>query len=216
MMTAAHVRIGYYAYVPPGYDPQRDDRYPLLVFLHGSGERGNGTTELPYLLRNGPPKLIEDGRNFPFIVIAPQLPLKRLWKPDLVDGILKVIKKRYLVDSTRAYLTGLSLGGHGTWAYAESHPNRLAAAVPIAGRGDTTRACAMKDVPVWAFHGGADPTVDPSGSVNMINAINACSPPPQVAPKLTIYPGDGHDSWVRTYDGSAGYDVFAWMLQYHK
>ena len=169
------------------------------------------------MLTHGPPKLINGGRSFPFIVISPQLPSAQGgWSVGLVDELIAMAKADFRVDTTRIYVTGLSMGGYGTWSYAVARPNVVAAVVPIAGAGNTGQACTMKGVPVWAFHGDADGTVNVSGSVNMINAINACLPPPLVTPKLTIYPGVGHDSWTRTYDGSAGPDVYSWMLQYHR
>lgn len=208
--------VGYYAYLPEDHYLHPADRFPLLVFLHGSGEKGNGTTELPRVLVHGPPKLVKNGRDFPFIVISPQLPSSQGgWPTGLVDELITKAIADYHVDTTRIYLTGLSLGGFGTWAYAVAKPGRVAAVVPIAGAGSTGQACTMKNVPAWAFHGDADGTVNVSGSVNMVNAINACSPPPAVAALLTLYPGVGHDSWTRTYDGSAGHDIYSWLLQYH-
>ena len=215
--SAVSADVGYYAYLPEDHFLHPDDRFPLLVFLHGSGEKGNGTTELGRVLVHGPPKLIKNGRDLPFIVISPQLPANQGgWPAGLVDELINKAIIDYHVDTTRMYVTGLSLGGYGTWAYAVSKPGRVAAVVPIAGGGSTGQACTMKNVPAWAFHGDADGTVNVSGSVNMVNAINACSPPPAVTAKLTIYPGVGHDSWTRTYDGSAGHDVYTWLLQYHR
>lgn len=215
--VALNAAVGYYAYLPEDHYLHPADRFPLLVFLHGSGEKGNGTTELGRVLVHGPPKLIRNGRDFPFIVISPQLPANQGgWPAGLVDELINKAIADYRVDTTRMYVTGLSMGGYGTWAYAVAKPGRLAAVVPIAGGGSTGQACSMKNVPAWAFHGDADGTVNVSGSVNMVNAINACSPAPAVAAKLTIYPGVGHDSWSRTYDGNAGHDIYAWMLQYHR
>jgi predicted peptidase len=209
--------VGYYAYLPEDHYLHPNERFPLLVFLHGSGEKGNGTTELSRVRVHGPPKLIQNGRDLPFIVISPQLPSAQGgWPAGLVDELINKAIADYHVDTTRMYVTGLSLGGYGTWAYAVAKPGRLAAVVPIAGAGSTGQACSMKGVPAWAFHGDADGTVNMSGSVNMVNAINACSPPPSVLARLTIYPGVGHDSWTRTYDGTAGHDIYAWMLQYHR
>lgn len=209
--------VGYYAYLPEEYYFTPAKRFPLLVFLHGSGEKGNGTTELTRVLVHGPPRLIKNGEDLPFIVISPQLPgTLGGWPVGLVDEVMARARADYRVDSTRVYLTGLSLGGYGTWAYAVARPQVLAAVVPIAGAGNTGAACQMRTVPVWAFHGDADGTVNVSGSINMVDALNACAPPPPVAPKLTIYPGVGHDSWTRTYDGSAGHDVFSWMLTHHR
>ncbi|HWA17125.1 MAG TPA: dienelactone hydrolase family protein, partial [Gemmatimonadales bacterium] len=213
----AATTIGYYAYLPEEHFYQAGEKFPLLVFLHGSGEKGNGTTELSKVLIHGPPKLVKNGRGFPFIIVSPQLPASQGgWPVGLVDELIARAKAAYRVDTTRIYVTGLSMGGYGTWAYATSRPNVVAAVVPIAGAGSTGQACNMKNVPVWAFHGDADNTVDESGSINMVNAINACTPAPAVAARVTIYPGVGHDSWTRTYDGAAGHDIYDWLLQYHK
>ncbi len=215
--TAISGPVGYYTYLPEDHFLRPGERFPLLVFLHGSGEKGNGTTELSRVLVHGPPKLIKNGRDLPFIVISPQLPSSQGgWPASLVDELINKAIADFHVDTTRMYVTGLSLGGYGTWAYAVSKPGRLAAVVPIAGGGSSGQACTMKNVPTWAFHGDADGTVNVSGSVNMVNAINACTPAPAVAARLTIYPGVGHDSWTRTYDGSAGHDIYTWMLQYHR
>jgi pimeloyl-ACP methyl ester carboxylesterase len=215
--AAISATVGYYTYLPDDHYLHPDERFPLLVFLHGSGEKGNGTTELGRVLVHGPPKLVGQGIDFPFIDISPQLPVSQGgWPVSLVDEIIARAKADTRVDTTRIYLTGLSLGGFGTWSYALSRPDVVAAVVPIAGAGSTAQACAMKDVPVWAFHGDADGTVDVSGSVNMVAAINGCSPGPRVIPRLTIYPGVGHDSWTRTYDGSAGHDIYTWLLGYHR
>ena len=215
--AAVSATVGYYTYLPDDHYFHPDERFPLLVFLHGAGEKGNGTTELSRVLLNGPPKRVNQGIDFPFIIVSPQLPTSQGgWPVLLVDELIARAKAAARVDTTRIYLTGLSMGGYGTWSYAVARPNIIAAAVPIAGAGDTGQACAMKDVPVWAFHGDADGTVNVSGSVNMVAALNACSPGPSVPPRLTIYPGVGHDSWTRTYDGTAGHDIYTWLLGYHR
>jgi predicted peptidase len=213
----ASTTIGYYAYLPEDHFHHAEERFPLMIFLHGSGEKGNGTTELNKVLIHGPPKLVKSGRRFPFIVISPQLPASQGgWSVGLVDELIARAKAAYRVDTTRIYLTGLSMGGYGTWGYATARPNVVAAVVPIAGSGSTGQACNMKNVPTWAFHGDADNTVNESGSINMVNAIKACTPAGAVEPKLTIYPGVGHDSWTRSYDGTAGHDIYQWLLQYHR
>jgi pimeloyl-ACP methyl ester carboxylesterase len=209
--------IGYYAYAPEDHYYRPTQKFPLLIFLHGSGEKGNGTTDLSRVLIHGPPKLINGGREFPFVVISPQLPTTEGgWSVGLVDELIARAKADFPVDTTRIYLTGLSMGGYGTWSYALSRPNVVAAVVPIAGAGNPGAACTMKNVPTWAFHGEADGTVSDSGSIQMVRAINNCSPAPSVAAKITLYPGVGHDSWTRTYDGSAGHDIYTWLLQYHR
>lgn len=213
----AGTTIGYYAYLPEDHYYEADESFPLLVFLHGSGEKGNGTTEVSRVLVHGPPKLIKNGRRLPFITISPQLPASQGgWSVNLVDELIARARAEYRVDTTRIYVTGLSLGAFGTWAYATSRPTVVAAVVPIAGSGSTGAACNMKNVPTWAFHGDADNVVNQSGTINMINAIRACTPAGSPDPKMTIYPGVAHDSWTRTYDGSAGHDIYEWLLQYHK
>jgi predicted peptidase len=215
--VAVGTTVGYYAYLPEAHFLRPAQRFPLLIFLHGAGEKGNGTTELSRVLVHGPPKLVQAGVALPFIVISPQLPASQGgWPVGLVDELIARARADYRVDTTRVYVTGLSMGGYGTWAYAIARPTVVAAVVPIAGAGSTGQACQMRDVPVWAFHGDADGTVGVSGSIDMVNALNACRPAPSVTPQLTIYPGVGHDSWTRTYDGSAGHDIFAWLLQYHR
>ncbi len=209
--------VGYYTYRPEGHYLHPDEKFPLLIFLHGTGEKGNGTTELNRVLVHGPPKLINQGTDLPFIVVSPQLPASQGgWSVNHIDELIARAKAESRVDTTRIYVTGLSLGGFGTWAYAVARPAVVAAVVAIAGAGNPGQACQMRDVPVWAFHGDADGTVNVSGSINMINALNACTPAPAVTPKLTIYPGVGHDSWTRTYDGSAGHDIYSWLLSYHR
>ena len=126
----------------------------------------------------------------------------------------------YDVDPSRVYITGLSCGAIGSWGYLGAHTNeRVAAAVLIAGDGHdaySQAGCALGKVPIWAFHGDADTTVLPSGSVDPINALDACTNPAAVDAKLTLYPGVGHNSWDQTYNLSSGNDIYAWMLGYTK
>lgn len=215
--TTVGASVGYYVYLPESHFLVPGEKLPLLVFLHGSGEKGNGTTELSRVLVHGPPKLVRAGRDFPFVVVSPQLPSSQGgWPAGLVGEVIDRAVASYNIDTTRIYLTGLSLGGFGTWGFATARPARIAAIVPIAGGGNPGQVCAMRPVPVWGFHGDADGTVNVSGSVNTVNALAACTPAPAVTPRLTIYPGVGHDSWSRTYDGSAGHDIYAWLLTHHK
>lgn len=214
---AVGTTVGYYTYLPDAHYLHPTERFPLLVVLPGSDEKGNGTTELNRVLAEGPPKLITLGRNFPFIVVTAQLPGSQVgWPVALVDEVMVRVRAATRVDTTRVYLTGFDLGGFGTWSYAMAKPGVVAAAVPISGGGDTSQACAMRDVPVWAFHGDADATVNVSASVDMVAALNACIPAPSEAPMLTVYPGVGHDAWTRTYDGSAGHDIYGWLLTYQR
>ncbi|MBT1686385.1 alpha/beta fold hydrolase [Dawidia soli] len=206
---------GYYEYLPIGYDTDATKKWPVLLCLHGQGELGNGTTELYKAIVNGPGKEIKKGRNFPMVILSPQS--LYWWGVPTIDQFVEYIKKTYRIDTDRFYLTGLSMGGIVAWEYTAKYPDKIAALVAIAGNGNAQDPCQLAKVPVWAFHGDADKTVDKYGSINTVNAINKCTNPvanPQA--KLTMYPGVGHDSWTRTYDGSAGYDVYAWMLSYSK
>ena len=210
--------VGYLEYLPSGY--HKNSENPVIIFLHGTGEKGNGTSEIHKVAYHGPPKLIKKGKwpsNYPFIVISPQLSSKYdQWPTSIVDGIVEYVKSKYKVDEDRIYLTGLSLGGAGTWSYAADYPGKVAAIAPIAGWGPNSKASKMKDVPVWAFHGNADGIVDISGTRNMINALNRCKPKPAVKPKFTVYSRVGHDSWTRTYDRSTGHNIYDWFLSHSK
>ncbi len=212
--------FGSYVYEPAGLD-HSPVPYPLLVFLHGAGERGDSaadSTVLDLVLRNGPPLLIERGTwqpPHPMIVVSPQCH-SGWWNPDDVRSLLVWIDRHYRVDRAHIYLTGLSMGGYGTWAYLGRFGSvaddslALAAAAPICGAGNPDQAAAVAQTPVWAFHGTADGTVAPSGSVAMVTAVGAMGP--AVPPRLTLYDGVGHNSWARTYDGTGVGQGLGWEL----
>ena len=122
------VRLDYLISTPKGYDQEKSKRYPLLLFLHGSGERGSNLEKVKV---HGPPKLVAEGKDLPFIIVAPQCPDRRSWDSDELIGLLNDIEKKYRVDRSREYLTGISMGGYGTWALALAQPNRFAAIAPI-------------------------------------------------------------------------------------
>ena len=193
----------YLSYVPDGYGKNRSQDWPLLLFLHGAGERGS---DLELVKIHGPPKLIETGKKFPFVVISPQCPRDTGWVPPALEALIDSIQRRYRIDSARIYVTGLSMGGFGTWELAERHPERYAAVIPICGGGDPSRAQNLRNLPVWAFHGAQDDVVPLSGSKDMIDAIKAAGG----NPRFTIYPQAGHDSWTETY---ANDEIYSWLLQ---
>ena len=131
----------------------------------------------------------------------------------IFNSFVEFVKKKYRINDNKVYMTGLSMGAISTFDYALKYPGQLAAIVPIAGRAKNIGAiCNISNIPMWAFHGDADPTVEVYWSKEAVNKYNACSP--KVKAKLTLYPGVGHNSWTRTYDGSAGHDIYNWMLQY--
>ena len=151
-------------------------------------------------------------KNFPALVIIPQA--EKTWRAGSPDSkraldILAEVEKEYKVDDKRVYLTGLSLGGMGTWSLAMAHPDKWAAIVPICGRGDTSKAEKIKDLPCWCFHGDADRAVDVEGSRKMIEALKKAGGDP----RYTEYPGVGHNSWDKAYGTDELYD---WLLKQHK
>jgi len=197
----------YLLFLPAGYG-EKQQRWPTILFLHGAGERGS---DLNLVKKHGPPKIVENKKDFPFIVVSPQCPQGQWWpeKVEVLINLLDDIVSRYKVDKERIYLTGLSMGGYGTWTLAAAYPERFAAIAPICGGGQRYAADRLKDVPVWAFHGAKDPLVPLRESEEMVNAIKARGGDA----KLTIYPDAGHDSWTVTYDNQELYD---WFLKHRK
>lgn len=194
---------------------------PLLVFHHGIGENGNGESELDAVLRGGLPKLIDRDQwpsDRPFVVLSPQHPGDNCPSADEVQAFLAWAIAHYDVDPDRVYLTGLSCGAIGAWNYLGAYlDSQIAALVPIAGdgRGAWNRSgCDLGLVPIWAFHGDQDSTVATEGTTVPMGNLDGCPAPPRQETVMTIYPGVGHDSWTRTYDLSAGHDIYAWMLQF--
>ncbi len=198
------VRFGYLLYRPPDYE-ENGGPWPLLISLHGMGERGD---DLEQVKLNGPPKLIAEGRDFPFIVVSPQCPDTSFW-PVETEGLGALLDELCMtlnVDERRIYLTGLSMGGYGTWAWSTAEPERFAALAPVCGRGAPGKADVIKDIPCWVFHGAKDETVPIEGSEEMVEALRAAGG----APKFTVYPEAGHDSWTETYGDE---ELYEWLLQ---
>ena len=197
------VSYDYLEYLPDGY-AESDKVFPLLIFLHGSGERGNN---LELVKKHGVPKHIEKGEKFPFIVIAPQCKPDEWWRgPDLL-ALLDLLESKYRIDKSRIYVTGLSMGGYGTWAMALEAPKRIAAIIPVCGGGLPHRVCEVGGVPTWAFHGDKDDVVPLSESEKMINATKKCG----VEAILTIYEGGNHNAWDATYSNP---EIYQWLLNH--
>jgi predicted peptidase len=196
--------------------------YPLVLFLHGSGERGEDNTAQ---LKHGVRPLIHHAEKIgnPVFLIAPQCPKDRWWSPPtgdrtalgsagqpnaLLDHLLTLIteiQQSHPVDKRRFHVTGISMGGFGTWDLLGRAPERIASAVPICGGGDPSLAATFKAVPVWAFHGDADAVVPVAATRQMIEAMEKSGG----KPKVTYYPGVGHDSWTQTYEDP---EVVRWLL----
>lgn len=195
------VKLNYLLYLPKNYAKQ--ESWPLLLFLHGAGERGDN---LELVKKHGPPKLIAAGRDFPFIVVSPQCPKERWWEPIELVAMLDEIGRKYKVDADRVYVTGLSMGGFGTWRLAAYVPHRLAAIAPICGGGEIYWTRRFAHLPVWAFHGAKDPGVPLERSRSMVESLkkrggNA---------RLTVYPDAGHDAWTETYNNPK---LYQWLLK---
>lgn len=178
------------------------DRLPLVMFLHGAGERGD---DLDSVKKHGPAKRVEAGADFPFILVCPQCHSDRWWDNDTVNALIDEIVSNHPVDADRIYLTGISMGGFGTWSLALERPERFAAIAPVCGGGAPYVAYRLRNVPVWAFHGAKDDVVPLYESERMVDAVNRAGG----NAKLTIYPDAGHDSWTETYDNPEFYD---WLL----
>ncbi len=198
---AQDVTTQYQLYLPEGYG-EKGKQWPLVLFLHGAGERG---TSIDLVKKHGPPKLLDQGKKFPFIVVSPQCPENEFWSTAVLSSLLDEIEGTYKVDRSRVYVTGLSMGGNGTWKLAMASPGRFAAIAPICGWGDTNAVCSLRNVPVWAFHGKKDPVVPIDRTESLVNVLKACGGDV----RFTVYPEAGHDSWTETYDNPALYD---WLL----
>lgn len=199
------VNYSYLLSLPDGYEADKDKKWPLIVFLHGAGERG---TNLELLKKHGPPKLIAAGQKFPAIVVSPQVLPKQIWNPHGVKALTDSIVSKYRVDARRVYLTGISMGGFGTWETGMEYPETYAALVPICGGAGVRFVMAerIKDKPVWIFHGAKDPVVEPAYSQRMFDVLTKLKAPV----KLTMYPDLMHDSWTRAYEDP---ELWKWVFE---
>ncbi|EDM27828.1 phospholipase/Carboxylesterase [Lentisphaera araneosa HTCC2155] len=187
-----------------------NQKWPLIVFLHGRGERGDNIEKVK---SHGPPKVVEKDKNFPFMVLSPQCLKgkdgKGWWKTKDLDLLLDYVKKTYPVDEQRIYLTGLSMGGFGTWAWAAERPTEFAAIAPICGGGNPLNAKRLSKLPIWVFHGDKDKVVPITLSQLMVTALKAEG----AKVDFTIYPNVGHNSWSKTY---ANPKLYEWFMEHKK
>lgn len=207
------VSLNYLVHLPAQMADEPGKLWPTILFLHGFGESGDN---LEVIKTQGLPAYIADRPDFPFIVIAPQCPWQTWWPElaDSLDQLLSECQANYPIDPDRLYLTGLSMGGHGTWYLGAHWPNRFAALAPICGAGHwfhgfPQRVEVLKDVPVWAFHGAKDDIVPPESSQVLVQMLERCGG----RVKFTLYPDANHDSWTETYHNPELYD---WFLQHSR
>ncbi|MEI7834319.1 MAG: prolyl oligopeptidase family serine peptidase, partial [bacterium] len=192
----------YVSLLPEGYDKDNTTRYPLILFLHGAGERG---VDLSGAILNGPHAYLKENRELPFICISALCPPNTWWYSKEVNDLLDEIMAKYRVDPDRVYLTGLSMGGFGSWDTACAYPNRFAAVVPICGGGNPADAPAMRDIPTWVFHGAKDTTVPITRSQEMVDALSKVGG----RVKMTTYPEAAHNAWTVTYINP---ELYQWFL----
>ena len=206
--TAERATLPYAVYLHDDYEIDTQKQWPLLIFLHGAGDRGN---DLQGVYHRGPLREVREGRSFPFIVIAPQVDGQTYWASyaETLNTMLDGWLNEYRVDRSRVYLTGLSMGGTGTWMWAMMNPERFAAIMPICGTGICWCAGNLRDMPVWVFHGDADTTVPIQESYSMVEWLKICGG----NVKLTVYEGYEHDCWTDTYHRE---DVYEWLLSHTK
>ncbi|WP_448518395.1 carboxylesterase family protein [Rhodoflexus sp.] len=233
--------IGYLEHLPADYQ-QSNKSYPLLIFLHGITERGNGTTDLRKIAGGAMPFQIErqtlkmtftvKGETFSFIVLCPQLSYNYgSWPVSYVDRVVEYAKATYRVDESRIYVTGLSLGGGGTWDYAAAYPDKVAAIAPVCGASGANKmkiaSLVSNQIPVWAFHGTADNVVPTHVTLGWVRGINEFQGRNADAPKakVTLYPKVGHNAWKQAYSPNPfvadpvapnPMTVYEWMLLHSK
>ena len=197
--------LGYWLFLPKDYTAGTGKTYPLLLFLHGLGESGN---DIDKVKTHGPPKLLDNpthANDWQFITVSPQCPEKVHWSPFQLGLLLDELEKHYAIDKNRIYVTGMSLGGSGTWGLLYQFPERFAAGAPLCGGFDPAAAERFVDIPLWVFHGGKDISV--SMSTNMVTAIQTAG---GKRVQLTVYPDLGHDVWTITYDKP---ELYQWLLK---
>lgn len=196
-----YVGTEYLLYVPETYhDSDRD--WPLLLFLHGGGATG---TDIHRVKETAIPRMLEAGREFPFLIVSPQHKKGTRFSNDFLSALLDEIVDDFRVDEDRIYVTGLSGGGTATWNLALEYPRRFAAIAPICGRGIPEGAKRIKHLPAWVFHGARDRLRPVRASEEMVEALRAVGG----NVRFTVYPDAGHDSWTETYNNPEFYE---WLL----
>ena len=199
------IKGGYLLFLPKDYGKE-EKLWPTILFLHGAGERGD---DLGILGRIALPMVLEERDDFQFIVISPQCPKGQRWSNEFLITLLDDIVARYRVDPNRIYLTGLSMGGNGTWNLAIEYPDKFAALAPVCGWGDSELVSRIKDIPIWVFHGELDTSVPIEKGKNIVETLAKISS----NLKTTFYPGRGHDCWHETYNDPILYE---WFLQQNR
>ncbi len=202
--TVSIENLRYYLYYPEDYEAKKEEKFGLLLFLHGGGESGDS---LSAIKSNGPPKLITEGKQFPFLILAPQNPYKKKWwNTKSVMQLLDTIVENNRVDKKRIYLTGLSRGGGAAWEMAVQYPDKFAAMMVVCGMTPVPYAAWIdKNMPIWVFHGEQDQSIPISESTEMVDKLKEMG----YNVKYTMYKDVGHNAWEKAYITPGLYEWFA-------
>lgn len=217
------LKLPYRFFAPTMQSPHKT--YPLVLYLHGAGERGNDASNL--VLKNGALEFAKRETQFPCFVLVPQCPQNLKWSPyqkelgyyhlsdtasviqELLIELVNDVQRRYAVDTSRTYVVGLSMGGFGTWELVMRHPSRFAAAVPICGGGDITKVQRIQHLPLWVFHGADDQVVKVSWSRAFVDSLKALGS----SVRYTEFPYVGHNAWSPAF---ATDELYKWLFSQTK
>jgi len=198
--------LRYLLYLPGDYDTKRSEKWPLVLFLHGSGERGD---DIEKVRIHGPPKLASQGKEFPFVLCSPQCPTGIRWNAEELSKLVDELANTYRIDRQRLYVTGLSMGGGGTWSLVASQPEKFAAAMPLCGRGDLESVAKLAKTPTWVLVGAKDRAETVQNCQDMAAALKKSGG----EVKFTLYPDLPHDCWTVTYNNP---EVYEWLLSHRR
>ncbi len=198
------VSAGYALYLPDGYDPKAKTRWPLIVFLHGMGDRGPDLSKLTES-KWSPLAHAKQTPGFPFILVAPQCPGDERWTSDIPIACLDEVMHKYHVDPDRVYLTGVSMGGIGAWRFALDYPDRFAAVAVVSGYGYPDEAEKVVSLPIRVYQGAVDKVVTLEKAQEMVDAVKSKG---SKTVEMIVYPSMGHEAWEKAYADPALYDWF--------
>ncbi len=201
--TVNREKLSYYLYFPENYESKTMESFGLLLFLHGGGESGGSLEEIK---QNGPPKLLVEGKQFPFLVLAPQNPhKKKWWNTEAIMQLLDSVVETNRVDPNKIYLTGLSRGGSAAWELVTQYPNKFAAMAVVCGMTPLPYAHWIdKELPIWVFHGEKDKVISVEESDKMVKKLKAMN----YQVRYTRYKDVGHNSWQRAYTTDS---LYTWL-----
>jgi predicted peptidase len=198
--------LRYLLYLPTDYDAKPSENWPLVLFLHGSGERGEDIEKVKI---HGPPKLAAAGKQFPFVLVSPQVPTGGRWNAEELAKVIDELTNTYRIDKQRLYVTGLSMGGSGTWSLVSAYPDKFAAAMPLCGRGDLEAVGKLAKTPIWVLVGAKDRESTVQNCQEMGIALAKAGG----EGRLTVYFELPHDCWTVTYNNP---ETYAWLLSHRR